>query len=794
MEYLAGLVKGFKINKGDKISNPRPRWETINWKPSTEPGFDKNNPGMNIKSAKEHQTYENKVKEKFAKLHPLHRDRGHQSELYEKALHLLSKSFPSNDLFQDDHHRIGYVASVEDFASEDERIGLTKDIQRYGLLSIDVEDRAEPGDCREAIYVSSEVGYAKEPFHRFYFRRCQYVLVSNLAGAVMVFDMPQLIGSDIDGVIRTWRPVKYLIDYLPPIVKELLESPEVINIGSAIVEEEFEKRFAAPHFIPLRNVDTQRLFQWWHDNGWSPKYEAPNEGGFGMEAALLHILDFEVPLPGPLFKGVLYQWLKINSTINDFFKRHRYKETYSYMLADIRGAPAIGLVVLLKVLGQAESKMYDGNAMEVNGDYLMKVEQSKDIRSALFELFIPSFRYAQGQGPAAENIIARREIRASDADDVLDCHQRVKASRKRKHEEEEWAVNAKRSKRSGTHSCMVSQGTKRRVIRDKCLENKPLQVKTISYSKGVTIGRNTRSRKIKFIYDVEYAYQEANKNSPTLPHTCSLCNKEDHQPVRCPVAQRMERIAKKSKEQDKLPPEHFPRRLRRCTYPWCDDPLSHLKSTCPVMHHRCEKCDLMGHLESWCEYKDSIEQMYGDFQGHASDGVLTRFIREASVKNKRKCASKGLPPPPLPILEIGFFRPPVILRGIQVRSKLKFEMSELRYIDIETQQPVIYRYPCFAFMSDKKKRLAAIKKIPHYLMKSAADWKRIAQSKGDERDHADTDEEVTPNPSLESKLSKENEELKQRIQELQNRLNKSEKARARLADDLLEYEAVKLLE
>ena len=680
---------------------PIPRVKYCKWKECTEPGYDTNNPAMEIKTEKERKDHQAAIFKKFKNRYPLHASRKHMAKVHEEALNMLSRSYPTSYLYEKDYERIAVVHSLEEFHAEDSRIGFTEEVKRHNYMAVDAEDHQVPRDCRERMKHPITGVKVCEPNHRYYFRKNYYFLLSTLTGKMMVIHMPSLYGKDWDAVIKTYAPVKYLLDYLPVEIRQLLEDHRIVKSGSAILEQEYGNRLKRPGFVPMATACTRRAFHFWHCMRWSPRYQ-PQPGkksysmifeekdqGYSLEAAMREMLDYRPP-PRPLAlaaKHKTYEWEVNANRAEDYFKRHTYPTHYIYIHADTTGPAAIALVLLLKILSLPRDQLFAGNVIQF--------EEGLTIGHTVYKLLSQFFRCMPDQGEEVARILQERYQSKKKSSDPV-------------------AGPSSQDQASG-----IAPKVQGAVYPGLTVENEPLVLKRITFKEGVDIIPVPRTKGVRFQYKRNFVLQEATQIDPELPEGCSLCNK-DHRPINCTVAASWTRSRTRALKEGKMSVKNVPSSFLMCDYPYCDDPRGHTRIACRAMHHRCQECDKRGHFEWRCKYLINPQKSFGIFRSYAASGVLTKHgipESKASVATRAE-HNPERSPPYLHVLEAGYYKPPPELRGDLVRGQIYIFDEELQYMHPTKHIPILYDQPALARIADEKDRLAAIKSFPHYVMKS----------------------------------------------------------------------------
>ena len=683
-----------------KVQEPRPiaRVKYCKWKKCTDPGYDINNPAMEIKTENERIQHQEDIFKKFKKKYPLHPSRSHLTQIHEEALNKLSRTYPTSHLYERDYERIAVAHSLEEFHAEDSRIGFTEDVKRHNFMAFDAEDHQVPRDCREILRHPVTGVKVREPDHRFYFRKNYYFMMSSLSGRMMILHTPSFFGSDWDEVIKTYAPIKYLLDYLPVEIRQLLEDHRIVKSGSAIIEQEYGNRLKRPGFVPMATACTRRVFHFWHCMRWSPGYQ-PQPGqkttlttelkekdqGYALDPAMRCMLGYTPP-PRPLLladKHKIYQWEINGYEAEDYFKRHTFPTHYIYIHADTTAPAAIALVLLLKILSLPRDQLFAGNVIQF--------EEGLSLGHAVYKLMSQFFRCMPRQGEEVARILQERFEAKKKSDPVAGPSQDTGAVPKKKD--------------------AVYPGL--------TVENEPLVLRRITFEEGVEIIPLPRTGGVRFRYHRNFVLQEATQVDPELPKGCSLCN-GDHRPINCPITASWTRSRSRALQKGKMSVKNIPSSFLLCDYPYCDDPRDHTRIICPAMHHLCQECDKRGHFESWCKYLINPQKSFGIFRTYAVSGVLTKYgIPEPKAAAATKAEQNPERNPPfLHVLEAGYYYPPPELRGDLIRGKIYIFDEELKYMHPTKHIPIVYDQPALARIADEKDRIAAIKSFPHYEMKT----------------------------------------------------------------------------
>ena len=756
--------------------NPRPSVKHLpnKWRPFRGPGYDSNNPNVRVENAETRKKERDETYKRFSRRYPLHQDNEAYKRLRDEALYLLERTYPSANLYSDDHQRYAIVHSLEEFREAEKRIKFMADVKQHHFMSLDMEDINLKGDCVTKIMSPRTQATLTEPNWRFYFRRSYYLIVATLTGKVIIFHMPSLFGADIFNVLSTWRPVRYLIDYLPEVIKDALEDPNIINSGSAIVEQEFENRLRSPDFVPLANVCTRRVFKEWHDNGWSLDYEpVPHKEynpliplekcneGFSLKHAMDYILDFKpVEKPIELEGGVLFQWNCIYKLISDPWKRHSHDVHYLYMFQDGLAPGAIALVHLLKILSLPRNFEFK------NGSY--DLDPRRSIGTAIQQIWNRHYRCLTDQEDIVEYLMAQFDKRTA---------------RKRKYnhlfEEQEdgnESAASQSSRPSGPKAVTPPQLAGHPKVNQPvrftfhgmqpCPEtystvSRPVYVKSISYEKGVTVVPSQQRGHVHFRYSRPYALQEASKINPRLPQNCCICD-GDHKLESCPVTAKWDLWNARARENGKHMTNHIPSQYKSCIYPYCKDWGTHTREVCETLHHRCQLCKVMGHFEDQCKKLPNLGTLFGVYRTHAPYGVITKFgVPEPKALWEGRLAKDPNAQPRLHIMEWGFFPPPSSMCGNRVRPKLIIFDEELRFICRRRNIPVMFVHPAIAEIKDEQQRLLIIKAEPYYELFTADQT----------RDHIRAVCEQVYVPVTDEELREQSTEvLLRKIDELQNKV------------------------
>ena len=717
--------------------DPRPiaRVKYRRWAKCTEPGYDRNSPYIDIRTEEERREHQETVFNKFKKRYPLHPSREHMTEVHAEALQMLSRAYPTNHVYEKDYERIAVVHSIEDFHSEDSRTGIIEDIKKHNFMALDAEDHQVPRDCRERMKHPETGVKVCEPDHRFYFRKCYYIMISSLTGKIMIIHMPSLYGTDWDEVVKTYAPVRYLLDYLPAEFRQLLEDHRIVKAGSALLAQEYGNRLRRPGFVPMANVCTRRVFHFWHSMRWAAGYQ-PQPGqktiisrefkeknqGYGLEPAMRYMLDYnQLPRPADLAaKGKVYEWEINPEDADDYFKRHTHTAHYTYIHADTTGPAALALVLLLKILSLPKDSQFAGNVIQF--------EEGMSIGHSVYKLLSQFFRCMPGQKNEVIKILTER----------------FKNGKKSSKTVPELVVGPSSSSsevpQPSTGAIPKKTGT---VYPGLTVEDEPLELRRITFEEGVNVEPIKRGG-VRFIYKRNFVLQEATQTDPELPKNCPLCNK-NHRPINCPVATSWERSRERALLKGKMSVKNVPSSFMSCDYPYCEDNKDHVRSVCPAMHHLCQECDKRGHFEKRCKYIVNPQKAFGIFRSYATSGVLTRH---GIPEPKAVVANKALhdperEPPHLHVLEAGYYYPPPELRGDLVRGKIHVYDEELRFMHPEKHIPILFDQPALAFIADEATRLAAIQEFPHYELKT-----RNEQRKESRERLADEFEPVIPEVDL----------------------------------------------
>ena len=686
---------------------PVPSVRYPKWRRCTDPGYDTNNPAMHIKTEKDRKNDQEAVFQKFKKLYPLHPSRKHMAQVHEEALNKLSRAYPTSHLYEKDYDRIAVVHSLEEFHAEDSRIGLIEDIKRHNFMALDAEDHQVLRDCRERMEHPETGVKVCEPDHRFYFRKSYYFMISSLSGKMMIIHTPSLYGKDWDEVIKTYKPIKYLLDYLPVEIRQLLEDHRIVKSGSAIIEQEYGNRLKRPGFVPMATACTRRIFHFWHSMRWSPGYQ-PQPGrktlpsmelkekdqGYGLDPAMRCMLDYSLP-PRPLplaDKHKIYWWEINGNEADDYFKRHTYPTHYIYIHADTTGPAALSLVLLLKILSMPRDQIYAGNVIQF--------EEGLSLGHSIYKLLSQFFRCMPNQGEEVAKILNERYKAKKKSDPVT-------------------GPSSSTTQAEVHQSAGAAPKTKGSTYPGLTVENEPLDLKRITFEEGVEVIQTNQRGGVRFRYKRNFVLQEATQIDPELPKGCSLCN-GDHRPINCKIAASWKRSRFRALEQGKMSIKNVPSTFLLCDYPYCEDPRDHTRATCPYMHHRCQECDHRGHKESRCKYLINPQKNFGIFRSYATSGVLTQHgIPEPKAVTASKAEQDPeRAPPRLHVLEAGYYNPPPELRGDLIRGKIYIFDEELKYMHPKKHIPIVYDKPALARIADEKDRIAAIKSFPHYVMKT----------------------------------------------------------------------------
>ena len=771
----------------ESIKRIEPTYRHMNpyWHSYRREGYDLNNPNIQVKKREDRHDEYARIKTKFQNKYPLHPSRSDAAELREEALELLSRSYPSKYLYEDDHRRIGVVHSLAEFEEIDNCIGLTRDIKRHHFMTIDIEDLNLRGDYRERIRHPITGKQLAEPDHRFYFRRSLYLLIGTLSGRIMLFHMPSLYGDDFDEVMSTWRPIKYMLDYLPPVIRRLLENHRIAKTGSAIIEQEYVNRLKKPGFIPIASACTRRIFHFWHRMRWANDYR-PQPGplpdpmkplnsydeGYSLTYAMEFMLDFKLPPPqrGLKKKYQIYFWECVRGQTQDYFKRHTHATHYLYQYADTVAPAAICLVLLLKILSLPADQTFAGQMINFDKDI--------PVGNAIYRLISPHFRCMPGQKEDVARVLDRlyrpkkfhgKRPHQEEEEPHLQAKQRriVSASGPSGPGAGQSAIQVTMSYQEGPNpfsypskASSIAVSSSMGAYPELMIEAEPLEIPRISFEDGVDI-RPMKDRKgVRFDYKRKFVYQEAIVPDPQLPKGCPLCNKEGHCPVDCHVAELWDTWHKRAVRRGKKPASSLPSKYKSCDYPHCLDRLSHTRDVCPALHHLCYECDRRGHFEVECRHLTDLQQLFGTFRTYAPHGVLTKHgvpeSKKARASRDRNHPERKQPEPH--ILEAGFHRCPPELRGEAVRFKIHIYDEELRFIHPTKHIPILYDQPALARIADEATRIAEIKKFPHYVLKTRNELRQEGLDK--------MAEEYVPAPEEHDLAYQERDQLQRDLDEM----------------------------